>query len=73
MSEGGGLSHDEIEVDEIAVCFPSPILSWPSKCAYRGTSLIRKRTPIGPYHRPMPRVLGGSYGGGRFLVSDVLL
>ena len=27
---------------------------------YRGTSLIRKRTPLGPYRRPMPRVLGGS-------------
>jgi len=28
--------------------------------AYRGTSLIRKHTPLGPYHRPMPRVLGES-------------
>ena len=28
--------------------------------AYRGTSLTRKRTPLGPYRRPMPRVLGGS-------------
>ena len=27
---------------------------------YRGTSHIRKRTPLGPYRRPMPRVLGGS-------------
>ena len=27
---------------------------------YRGTSLIRKCTPLGPYRRPMPRVLGGS-------------
>ena len=27
---------------------------------YRGTSLIRKRTPLGPYRRPMPRVLGWS-------------
>jgi len=26
---------------------------------YRGTSLIRKRTPLGPYRRPMSRVLGG--------------
>ena len=30
------------------------------KLRYRGTSLIRKRTPLGPYRRPMPRVLGGS-------------
>jgi hypothetical protein len=27
---------------------------------YRGASLTRKRTPLEPYHRPMPRVLGGS-------------
>ena len=27
---------------------------------YRGTSLTRKRPPLGPYRRPMPRVLGGS-------------
>ena len=27
---------------------------------YRGTSLTRKRTPLAPYRRPMPRVLGGS-------------
>jgi len=26
----------------------------------RRTSLIRKRTPLGPYRRHMPRVLGGS-------------
>ena len=25
-----------------------------------GTSLTRKRTPLGPYRRPMPRILGGS-------------
>ena len=24
---------------------------------YRGTSLIRNRLPLGPYSRPMPRVL----------------
>ena len=40
---------------------------------YRGTSPTRKRTPLGPYRRPMPRVLGGSYGGGRFLMSEVPL
>jgi len=27
---------------------------------YRGTSLTRKRNPLGPYRRPLPRVLGGS-------------
>ena len=40
---------------------------------YRGTSLIRKRTPLGPYRRPMPRVLGWSQGGGRFFMGEVPL
>ena len=40
---------------------------------YRGISLTSKRTPLGPYCRPMPRVLGGSQGGGRFLMSEVPL
>jgi len=40
---------------------------------YRGTSLIRKRTPLGPYRRPVPRVLGVSHGGGRFLMGEVPL
>ena len=34
---------------------------------YRGTSLTRKRTPLGAYRRPMPRVLGGPRGVGVFL------
>ena len=41
---------------------------------YRGTSLTRKRTLlVGPYRRSMPRVLGGSKGGGRFLIGEVAL
>ena len=41
---------------------------------YMGTSLTRKRPPpLGPYHRPMPRVLGGSKGVGRFLMGEVPL
>jgi len=35
--------------------------------------LTRKRTPLGPYRRPVPRVLGESYGGGRFLMGEVPL
>ena len=27
---------------------------------YRGTSLIRKRTPVGPYCRPTSKVIGGA-------------
>jgi hypothetical protein len=44
---------------------------------YRGTSLIRKRTPLGPYRRPMPRVLGAQggwaffYGSGHTLPSTL--
>ena len=45
----------------------------PKVLRYRGTSLIRKRTPLGPYSRPTPRVLGGSEGVGRFLVTEVSL
>ena len=37
---------------------PPPIRT--TEQVYRGTSLTRKRTPLGPYRRPMPRVLGGS-------------
>ena len=35
--------------------------------SYRGTSLIRNSFLLGPYSRPMPRVLWWSYGGGSFL------
>ena len=40
---------------------------------YRGSSLIRNHLPLGPCFRPMPRVLGGSQGGGSFLMSEVPL
>ena len=39
----------------------------------RGTSLARKRTPLGPYRGLMPRVLRGSFEGGRFLTGEVTL
>jgi len=32
----------------------------PAGHPYRGTSLVRKRTPLGPYRRPVPRALGES-------------
>jgi hypothetical protein len=34
---------------------------------YRGTSLIRKRPPLGPCSRHMPRALWWFQGGGGFL------
>ena len=40
---------------------------------YRGTFLIRKRSALELYRRPMPRVLGGSQGVGRFLMGEVPL
>ena len=43
------------------------------KVPYRVTSLIRKRTLPGPYRRLTPRVIGGSWGGGRFLMGEVPL
>ena len=42
-------------------------LERPFEIMYRGTSLIRKRLPLAPYRRPMPRNLGGSRGVGVFL------
>ena len=39
--------------------------------AYRGTSLMRNTPLVGPYRRPMPMVLEGSQGGGRFLMGEV--
>ena len=37
-------------------------LSWREvEYRYRGTSLTRKRNPLGPYRRPIPRVLPRSY------------
>ena len=34
---------------------------------------MRKRDPLEPYRRPLPRVLRRSQGGGRFLMSEVPL
>ena len=40
---------------------------------YRGTSLRRNRTPLGPYSRTMHRALWWPYGGLLFLMSEVPL
>ena len=40
---------------------------------YRGASLVRKRNPLGPYCRPLRRVLRGSWGGARFVMGEVPL
>jgi len=48
-------------------------LSFLRLAVYRGTSLTRKRTPLGAYRRLIPRGLGGSYEGERFLLSEIPL
>ena len=41
---------------------------------YRGLFHLQENAPPpGPYRRHMPRVLGGSYGVGRFLMGEVPL
>jgi len=52
---------------------PRPLEDHAPSLDYRGTSLIRNRTPLGPYRRPMPRFLGGSKEGGRFSMGEVPL
>ena len=43
------------------------------KKVYRGTSLTRKRTPLGPHRRPMPKVPGESQRSGPFFMGEVPL
>jgi hypothetical protein len=60
MVKGGRSSEMSVYLQTVASCHSH----------YRGTSLRRKRTPLGPYLMPMPRVLGGSRGGERFLIGE---
>jgi len=66
-----GMHHSSASADEAPVHFSDLSTFVARTCAfeardvvsrhlYRGTSLTRKRTPLGPYRRPEPRVLGGS-------------
>ena len=45
----------------------------PDRHLPRGISLTRKRAPLGPYRRPMPRALGRTQGSGRSLIGEVPL
>jgi hypothetical protein len=51
--------------------------SWSSSLqfldSHKARALIRKRTPLGPYSRTMPKAPRGSYGGRRFLMRKVPL
>ena len=54
----------------------APAATWTLKVptlAYRGTSFIKKRLPLGPCSVPMPRALWWSWAGGCFLMSEVPL
>ena len=42
-----------------------------SEGTYRSISLIQLRTPLGPYRRPLCRVLTESQGGGYLLMGEV--
>ena len=54
---GGELLHEvlrlreSLRVDLVLDYFPLRLML---RLPYRGTSLIRKRHPVGPYYRPMP-------------------
>jgi hypothetical protein len=63
-------SHFQLKRLETSTVFP---FRTRKRCDHRGTSLIRKYTPLGPNRRPMPRVLGRSYRDGRFLMGEVAL
>ena len=52
---------------------PFPEVTIGCLVACRGVSLIRKRPPLGPYSRPVPRLLRQSQRGERFLMSEVPL
>ena len=41
-----------------------------ASCPEADPSILDGRPPLEPYRRPMPRVLGRSYGGGRFLMGE---
>jgi len=51
----------------------TPYPSTTSVRAHTGVPLMRKRHPLGPYCRTMPRALWWSYRGGRFLMIGVAL
>ena len=55
------------------VTSPPPSVTFDQFQVFRvqGTSLLRKCNPLGPYCRPMSKLLGGSQGGGRFLMGEV--
>ena len=52
----------------LPACLPGRLTGWLADWlnGYRATSLTRKRIPLGLFRRPMPRVLGGSWGVGVF-------
>ena len=64
---------DGFAVDPRVVQHAHPPVRGSGFQVYMGTSLIRNRRRPKPYSTTMPRALEGSSGGGRFLMSEVLL
>jgi len=63
----GALSHgSEGEVEDEALAVPAPL-----RC--HRPVITSSCQAQGPYGRHMPRVLGGSQGGGHFLIGEVPL
>jgi hypothetical protein len=62
-----------IAISEISGGVQNQMSKGVARSWYRGTSRIRKRTPLGPYCKPMPKGLGGSKGVGCFLMGEAPL
>jgi hypothetical protein len=61
----------DLGVPECAFCVLGPWSRFEASGVYRGTSLMTKHLPPGPYCRPTPRVLGVSYGVWLFHMDEV--
>ena len=53
--------------------FTATCMHGAGECVYRGTSLIRNSTPLGPYSRPISRALWWSERGELIFISKLLL
>ena len=58
---------------DFCAAFCDDSLTCPCDGMYRGTSTIRNSARLGPYSRNMPRALWWSWGGSRFVLSEVPL
>ena len=68
---GGRFLMSEVPLYDVGPLLHVTLTSHPYMC--RGTSLIRNSPLVGPYSRTMSRALWWPWGGGVFLISEVLL